>query len=162
MNAAGYHHDLPGEQGDPLDASLAYGMGIYANWFLQIYCMFTVRESDLVGNAIVIERRIIDEFRRADGRIGIVRYDRIKRYLIGRSILETIFPRTVPSFTGPASSVTTKAFQGTLHILVIKTPKYAYQREYRIIGRNRPNGTLSPTRTTLAAETKGTVMRGWT
>lgn len=31
MNAAGYHHGLPGEQGDPLKASLAYGMGIYDN-----------------------------------------------------------------------------------------------------------------------------------
>lgn len=31
MNGAGYHHGLPGEQGDPLEASLAYGMGIYAN-----------------------------------------------------------------------------------------------------------------------------------
>lgn len=27
MNAAGYYHGLPGEQGDPLEASLAYGMG---------------------------------------------------------------------------------------------------------------------------------------
>lgn len=27
MNAAGYYHGLPGEQGDPLEASLAFGMG---------------------------------------------------------------------------------------------------------------------------------------
>lgn len=31
MNAAGFYHGLPGEQGDPLEASLAYGMGIYAH-----------------------------------------------------------------------------------------------------------------------------------
>lgn len=31
MNGAGYYHGLPEEQGDPLEASLAYGMGIYAN-----------------------------------------------------------------------------------------------------------------------------------
>lgn len=31
MNAAGYYHGLPGEQGDPLEASLAFGMGIYAH-----------------------------------------------------------------------------------------------------------------------------------
>ena len=31
MNAAGYYHDLYGEQGDPLEVSLTYGMGIYAN-----------------------------------------------------------------------------------------------------------------------------------
>lgn len=30
--------------------------------------------------------------------------------------------------------MTVEAFQGIPHNLVIKTPKYAYQREYRIIG----------------------------
>lgn len=67
MNAAGYYHGQPGEQGDPLEASLAYGAGIYANWLLPIYCMFTVRESDIVDNSVVITRRMIDEFRCADG-----------------------------------------------------------------------------------------------
>lgn len=56
MNAAGYYHGLPGEQGNPLEASLAYGMGIYAHWLLPIYCMFTVRESDIVDNTVVITR----------------------------------------------------------------------------------------------------------
>ena len=42
MNAAGYYHNLPGEQGDPLEASLAYGMSIYVNWLLPTYCMLTV------------------------------------------------------------------------------------------------------------------------
>lgn len=28
MNAAGYYHGLPSEQGDPLEVSLTYGMGI--------------------------------------------------------------------------------------------------------------------------------------
>lgn len=81
MNAAGYYHGLPGEQGDPLEASLAYGMGIYANWLLPIYCMFTVWESDIVDNAVVVTRRMIDEFRCADGWIGIVRYGCFERLL---------------------------------------------------------------------------------
>ena len=54
---------------------LAYGMGIYANRLLSIYCMFTVRESDIVDKTVVIARRIIDEFRHVDDWIGIVRYD---------------------------------------------------------------------------------------
>lgn len=56
MNAADYYHGLPGEQGDPLEASLAYGVGVYAHWLLPIYCMFTVRESDIVDNAVVITK----------------------------------------------------------------------------------------------------------
>lgn len=81
MNAADYYHGLPGEQGDPLEASLAYGVGVYAHWPLPIYCMFTVRESDIVDNAVVITKRMVEEFRCSDGWIGIVRYDRFERLL---------------------------------------------------------------------------------
>lgn len=42
-------------------------MGIYANWLLPIYCMFTMRKSDIVDNAVVISKRMNEEFRRADG-----------------------------------------------------------------------------------------------
>lgn len=135
MNAAGYYHGLPREQGDPLEASLAFGMGIYAHWLLPIYRMFTVRESDIVDNAVVVTRRMIDEFRCADGWIGIVRY----------GCFERLLDRTVDSgkdislhrpvyYGAPGPSVTDAAFQGTPYNLVIKAPKYAYQREYRIIG----------------------------
>lgn len=75
MNAAGYYHGLPGEQSVSLVASLAYGMGIYANWLLPIYCMFTLRESDIANRTVAITRRMIDGFRCADVWIGIVRYD---------------------------------------------------------------------------------------
>lgn len=81
MNAADYCHGLPGEQGDPLEASLAYMMGIYANWLLPTCCTFTVREGDIVDNAVVVTRRMNDEFRCADDWIGIVRYDRFERLL---------------------------------------------------------------------------------
>lgn len=67
MNAAGYYHGPPGEQGNPLEASLACGMGIYAHWLLPIYCMYTVRESDIVDNAVVITKRMVEEFRCSDG-----------------------------------------------------------------------------------------------
>ena len=33
-----------------MGASLVYGMDIHANWLLPIYCMFTVRESDIVDS----------------------------------------------------------------------------------------------------------------
>lgn len=135
MNAAGNYHGLPGEQGDQLEASLAYGMGIYAHWLLPIYCMFTVRESDIVDNTVMITRRMIDEFRCAEGWIGIVRYGCFERLLNrkidsgnGISLHSSVF------YGAPAPSVTDEAFQGIPYNLVIKAPKYAYQREYRIIG----------------------------
>lgn len=43
MNAAGYYHGLPGEQGDPLEASMAPEVCLYGYTCLPIYCMYTVR-----------------------------------------------------------------------------------------------------------------------
>lgn len=53
MNAAGYCHDLPGEQGNPLEVSLAYGMSIYANWLLP---------SDTAKSTVVISKRMIEGY----------------------------------------------------------------------------------------------------
>lgn len=50
MNAAGYYHGLPGEQGDPLEASVVTGACIYGNYRLPIYCTYTVRKNETVNN----------------------------------------------------------------------------------------------------------------
>ena len=55
MNATGYYHGLPSEQGKPLEVSLSFGMGIYANWLLPIYCMFAVQESNIVDSTAMIK-----------------------------------------------------------------------------------------------------------
>ncbi|MGF0063629.1 hypothetical protein ACQRCA_08480, partial [Collinsella sp. SGI.095] len=41
MNATDCYHGLPGEQSDPMEAPLPYRMGIYADWFLSAYYMFS-------------------------------------------------------------------------------------------------------------------------
>ena len=135
MNAAGYYHGLPGEQGDPLEASLSYGMGIYAYWLLPIYCMFTVQESDIVNNAVVITKRMIEEFRCHDGWIGIVRYDSFEQPLNRKtgSGNDISLHRSV-CYGAPTPSLTGEMLQGIPWNLIVKTPKYAYQREYRIVG----------------------------
>lgn len=68
MNAAGYYHGLPGEQSVSLVASLAYGMGIYANWLLPIYCMLTEQEGKIANNSVVITGRKNDGYRSTDAR----------------------------------------------------------------------------------------------
>ena len=52
MNAAGYYHGLLGEQGDPLEASMAPGVCLYGYTCLPIYCMNTVREPDIAAKTI--------------------------------------------------------------------------------------------------------------
>lgn len=92
MNAAGCCHGLPGEQGDPLEASLAYGVGIYAHWILPTYCMFAVRESDIVVSAVVITGRMNNKTRCSDGWISIVRHDSFEQPQNRNSTLEMTSP----------------------------------------------------------------------
>lgn len=67
MNAVCYYHGLSGEQGDPLEASMAPGACLYGHTCLPIYCMYTVCENDIVDNTVKIPIRMIQEFGCADG-----------------------------------------------------------------------------------------------
>ena len=81
MNAAGYYHGLPGEQGDPLEASIVPEVCLSGNHCLPIYCMYTVRESETFNNCVQSPMRMIREFGCADGWIGIVRYESFARLI---------------------------------------------------------------------------------
>lgn len=145
MNAAGYYHRLLGEQGDPLEASMAPGARLYGNYCLPIYCMYTVRENDIVDNAVKIPTRMIREFGCADGWIGIVQYDSFAR-LADRHTTDdgSIYAHGPISYGVPGPKLIREIFEDIPHNLVIKTPKYAYQKEYRIIGSRPVECRLSP------------------
>jgi hypothetical protein len=138
MNAAGYYHGLPDEQGDPLEASMAPGVCLYRYTSLPIYCMYTVRENEIVNNTVKILKRMIQEFGCVDGWIGIVQYDSFAR-LADRYATddESIYAHGPISYGVPGPKLIREIFEGIPHNLVIKTPKCAYQKEYRIIG-SRP------------------------
>ena len=145
MNATGYYHGLPGEQGDPLETSMAPGVCLYGYTCLPIYCMFTVRENDIVDNAVKIPIRMIQEFGCADGWIGIVQFDSFAR-LADRHIAddENIYAHGPISHGTPGPKLIREIFEDIPHNLDIKTPKYAYQKEYRIIGSHPVKCRLSP------------------
>lgn len=145
MNAAGYYHGLPGEQGDPLEASMAPGACLYRYTSLPIYCMYTVRENDIVDNTVKIPIRMIQEFGCADGWIGIVRYDSFAR-LADSHIADggSIYAHGAISYGVPGPKLIGEMLQGTACNLLIKTPKYAYQREYRVIGSQSVEHHLEP------------------
>ena len=135
MNAAGYYHGLPGEQGDPLEASMAPGACLYGYTRLPIYCMYAVRQSDIVNDCVQIPMHMIREFGCADGWIGIVQYDSFTRLVDGHIVDGgSIYAHGPISYGVPGPKLIREIFEGIPHNLVIKTPKYAYQREYRIIG----------------------------
>lgn len=127
MNAAGYYHGLPGEQGDPLEASMVLPACIYGNYRLPIYCMYTVREDDIVDGSVQIPKRMIREFGSEDGWIGIVQYDSFAR-LADRHTTDdgSIYAHGPISYGVPGPKLICEIFEGILHNLVIKTPKHAY------------------------------------
>lgn len=98
-------------------------------------CMYTVRENDIVDNAVKIPMRMIQEFGCADEWIGIVQYDSFA-YLADRHTADggSIYAHGSISYGIPGPKLIREIFEGIPHNLVIKTPKYAYQKEYRIIG----------------------------
>lgn len=117
---------------------MAPGVCLYRYACLPIYCIYAVRENDIVDNAVKIPMRMIQEFGCADGWIGIVQYDSFTR-LADRHIAEdgSIYAHGPISYGVPGPKLIREIFEDIPHNLVIKTPKYAYQQEYRIIG-SRP------------------------
>lgn len=137
-------------------------MGIYNNRLLPIYCMLTVQESEIANNAIVITRRMNDKIRCADGRISTVRHDRFERMLNrGTDSGNNISLHGPVFYSTPTLRPTHEALRGVTLNLAIKTPNFAYQREYRTSDRNRSSGALSLTRTTMAAKSKSMAMQSW-
>lgn len=100
--------------------------------------MYTVRENDIVDNTVKIPIRMIQEFGCADGWIGIVQYGSFAR-LADRHTADdgSIYAHGPISYGVPGPKLIREIFEGIPHNLVIKTPKYAYQKKYRIIG-SRP------------------------
>lgn len=126
MNAAGYYHGLPGEQGDPLEASMAPGACLYGYTCLPIYCMYTVCKNDIFDNTVHIPKRMIREFGCTDGRIGIVQYDSFARLADGHIADDgSICAHGPISYGVPGPKLIREIFEGIPHNLVIKTPRYA-------------------------------------
>ena len=103
-----------------------------------VICMYTVRENDIVDNTVKIPKRMIQEFGCEDGWIGIVQYVSFA-HLADRHIAEdgSIYAHGPISYGVPGPKLIREIFEGIPRNLVIKTPKYAYRKEYRIIG-SRP------------------------
>lgn len=108
---------------------------LYGYTRLPIYCMYTVRENDIVDSSVQIPKRMIREYGCADGWIGIVQYDSFAR-LADTQIADdgNIHAHGPISYGVPGPKLIREIFEGIPHNLVIKTPRYVYQKEYRIIG----------------------------
>ena len=126
-------------------------------------CMYTVRGNDIVDNTVKIPMRMIREFGYANGWVGIVQYDSFARLADGHITDDgNIYAHGPISYGVPGPKLIREIFEGIRHNLVIKTLKYAYQKEYRIIGCDRSNVTFYQTRITRAAKLKNTTTQNLT
>lgn len=163
MNAAGYYHGLSGEQGDPLEAFMAPGACLYRNACQPIYCMYTVRENDIVDNTVKIPMRMIQEFGCADGWIGIVQYDSFAR-LADRHIADdgSIYAHGPISYGVPGPKLIREIFEGIRTISLSKRPSTHIRRSIESSGRVRSNVAFYQTRIARAAKLKNTTTQNLT
>lgn len=126
MNAAGYCHDLPGEQANPLEVSLTYGMSIYANWLLP---------SDIAKSTVVISKRMIEGYGCAPAGFASQGVAASSRFFIEGTTQKNSVPMHGPvSHASPTAHLAGDALQVNPYSLAIKTHQYAHQRERRMIG----------------------------
>ena len=89
--------------------------------------MLTIQESEIANNAVVITKRMDDEFRCTDGQIGTVRHDRFERPLNRKSASGNKTSLHDLVFYGtPTPRPTYDALRGATRNLAIKTPKLTY------------------------------------
>ena len=163
MNAAGYYHGLPGEQGDRLEASMVLPACIYGNYRLPIYSMYTVRENDIVDGSVQIPKRMIREFGCEDGWIGIVQYASFARLADTHTTDDgSIYAHGPVSYGVPGPKLIREIFEGIPHNLVIKRPSTHIRRSIESSGRNQSNVAFHQTRIARAAKLKNTTTQNLT
>lgn len=142
---------------------MAPGVCLYRYTSLPIYCMYTVRENDIVDNTVKIPMRMIREFGYANGWVGIVQYDSFARLADGHITDDgNIYAHGPISYGVPGPKLIREIFEGIPHNLVIKTPKYAYQKEYRIIGSRPVECRLLPDENHLDCRIENTAIQSLT
>ena len=138
MNAAGYYHGLPGEQGDPLEASIVPEVCLSGNHCLPICCMYTVRESETFNNCVQSPMRMIREFGCADGWIGIVRYESFARLIDSHTTCgEEVYAHGAISYGIPGAKLIEEISKARSATYLSNRPSTLTSRNIESSGRTR-------------------------
>lgn len=136
MNAAGYFWNLEAGRGDVREAAISDGSAMYMNADKPIYCMYVVADADVVDGSIMIEGRLIDEFCNHDGWLVVID---AQDFLAAIRPLErdgTIEGKGPVMYRSLHACDREWFFQTRSPMnLFVKHPRFAYQREYRLLGR---------------------------
>lgn len=140
MNAAGYYRSLELGQGDPMESAISSHSQIFTNSGRPIYCMYTVKESDILDGEALISEQVINDFGCANGWAVIIDYaafvERLKTLDTGERPLAHNPVRYGYISDGLMNDLMTKR---DCRNLFIKNPYFSHQKEYRIVvGANLP------------------------
>lgn len=138
MHCSKYYHDLekkhgPG-QGDIREGSIFPNAAIYKNIYLPIYCMYMIKDEDIIDGQVIIDKRVIQDFGCQQGYMVIMPFDQLGQ------VLPT-------ADTGGYQMDGAEVWYGTLSQdnlctifnskkainLRVKNPYFHYQKEYRLI-----------------------------
>lgn len=134
MRPASYYHHLETGQGDPSEAGVLDGIGIYMNSNIPIFCMYCVFDNDIIDGKILISKRVIEDFKCEDGFLVLLEYEEFEKRLStvktnGYQLDAGRVGYAYKKFDGLADMLNDKSGKS----LFIKNPYFSYQKEFRIV-----------------------------
>lgn len=134
MRPASYYHHLETGQGDPSEAGVLDGIGIYMNSNIPIFCMYCVFDNDIIDGKILISKRVIEDFKCEDGFLVLLEYEEFEKRLLtvktnGYQLDAGRVGYAYKKFDGLADMLNDKSGKS----LFIKNPYFSYQKEFRIV-----------------------------
>lgn len=135
MHSAEYYHQFEEQgQGDKGEASIFPGVCMYRGGEYPIYCMTAINSDNISDGNILINKRIIKDFKCDDGFLVLIDF---KSFLSRLKFLETNnnpYHHQPIVYGTPSFELSAKWLcENSLDNLFVKHPFFSYQQEYRII-----------------------------
>lgn len=148
MNAVAYYrgHDLERGQNDRYEGAISHEKQLFKNEDYYVYCMSAFQEQDIKNNSIIIDEKIISDFKCENGYLVLVKYDDFVNMLSNKmlKIDESKIPYKelvlwgLVTYGNIGLTLCKKFLVETkCDHFFIKDPYYKYQKEFRIIVRER-------------------------
>lgn len=138
MHCAKYYHDLekkygPG-QGDIREGAIFPNVAIYRGIYYPIYCMYMIKDEDIIDSQVEIAKKVIDDFNCQNGFMVLIPFAPFERVLQTADTGGFRLCGTEVWYGYPTNDDIEKLFNSNNALsLKIKNPHFHYQREYRLI-----------------------------
>ncbi len=138
MHTARYYHALelkygPG-QGDIREGTIFPNTAVYCNTEMPIYCMYMIKDSDILKGHVIIDRKVVDAFGCQNGYMVIMPFEAIAKALTKLDTNNSGLVGYEVWYGIPTQRDIEKLFNSKEALnLAVKHPFFSYQKEYRLI-----------------------------